>query len=131
MKAFDSVSPIALLSALRRFGIPSAFVDIVQGIYSHRTFQVKDAGITSGWRDQRFGISQGCPLSPCLFVVLMSVLMSDANQGLTAEEACAMHDLVYADDTLLLGMDAETVTKFMHCIGDTGREYGLTFNWKN
>ena len=43
-KAFDSVSPDALAGALRRFGIPDAFVRMVQSIYSDRTLFVRDAG---------------------------------------------------------------------------------------
>ena len=46
-KAFDSVSPSALLTALRRFGVPAEFVEGVGSIYTDRTFSVKDAGSIS------------------------------------------------------------------------------------
>ena len=32
-KAFDSISPERLLCSLRRFGIPSQFVEAISGIY--------------------------------------------------------------------------------------------------
>ena len=43
-KAFDSVSPSALLTALGRFGVPAEFVDAVGAIYSVCCFAVNDPG---------------------------------------------------------------------------------------
>ena len=72
-KAFDSISPEALCKALHRFGIPNDFIDIIASIYHGRKFVVRDSGITSEKHDQFFGISQGCPLSPFLFIILMTI----------------------------------------------------------
>lgn len=71
-KAFDSISPMGLKAALRRFGCGVDFVEMISGIYTDRQFVVEDGGCTSAWHRQSFGISQGCPLSPFLFSVLMS-----------------------------------------------------------
>ena len=60
-KAFDSVSPAALANAMKRFGVPPVFIEMVLGIYSQRQFLVRDGGFTSDWHAQAFGISQGCP----------------------------------------------------------------------
>ena len=133
-KAFDSVSPDALSKALRRFGVPTEFVNMIQAIYSHRKFVVSDGGSTSRWHTQAAGISQGCPLSPFLFVCLMTVLMHDAknelaNQGVQLNGHCFVNDLVYADDTLLVDVDDEVLGKFMNSVGTIGQEYGLQFNW--
>ena len=43
-KAFDSVSPDALLGALTRFGIPQKFIGIIGDIYVGRKFYVREAG---------------------------------------------------------------------------------------
>ena len=40
-KAFDSVAPEKLFEALKRFGVPSAFVDVIVAIYSDRWFFVR------------------------------------------------------------------------------------------
>ena len=80
-KAFDSVSPDALATALKRFGIPQELVQMISAIYTDRRFIIRDAGSTSTWHPQAFGISQGCPLSPFLFVILMGVLIKDAKQS--------------------------------------------------
>ena len=55
-KAFDSISPIGLSKALRRFGIPPLFVDMIDKIYEHRRFIVIDSGVVSDLHSQVFGI---------------------------------------------------------------------------
>ena len=71
-KAFDSVSPVSLAAALTRFGIPSELVQMISAIYTDRRFVVRDAGSTSTWHPQAFGI---IPLNPFLFGVLMTKLI--------------------------------------------------------
>ena len=135
-KAFDSVSPFALASALRRFGIPSPYVDVIRAIYSDRRFVVKDAGYVSDWHSQQYGICQGCHLSSFLFVIVMSVLLHDAKDklsntlGIHMAPELLVHELVYADDTLIMDVDSNRLADFMDCIAEAGAGYGLSFNWK-
>ena len=82
-KAFGSISPAALQLALERFGCPPAFIQMIASIYSDRKFNVSDSGQTSSLHDQCFGICQGCPLSPFLFVMMMmTILLHDAKDRL-------------------------------------------------
>ena len=133
-KAFDSISPSALKKAMLRFGVPAHFANIVGAIYSDRRFFVKDAGEKSTMHRQTFGISQGCPLSPFLFSILVSALLHDAKvlfkekgYGQFSDQFLA-NELVYADDTLIFDTDARVVENYMTCIQDVAAEYGLTFN---
>ena len=95
-KAFDSISSVALLQALRIFGLPEPFVAMVASIYNGRVFRVRECGTTSEPRGQHSGICQGCPLSPYLFIIVMTILMQrsyallgpDARQG--ANTRCCM-----------------------------------------
>ena len=87
-KAFDAINPDALYLALKRFGLPEHVLKIVAAIYSDRRFYVQDCGQQSSSRPQRSGISQGCPLSPFLFVMLMSVLMEDAERRISRVALC-------------------------------------------
>ena len=80
-KAFDSINPDRLLLALRRFGLPQNFLDIVSSIYDARKFNVRDCGLMSRTGQLQSGVCQGCPLSPFLFGIVMTVLMSDACTG--------------------------------------------------
>ena len=135
-KAFDSVAPASLTAALLRFGVPEGFVKMIEAIYADRRFRVKDGGSTSKWHEQQAGISQGCPLSPFLFVIVMTILMQDAKRELRREHGVEtrlegqVEDLVYADDTLLLGIDDQYLQTFMGAVGSAGQAYGLSFNWK-
>ena len=94
-----------------------------------------DAGHVSLPRPQAFGISQGCPLSPFLFVMVMTVLIHDAKAKLqdsdcfTATGRLCVQELLYADDTLLVDTDVGVVQTYMDCINDAGAQYGLAFNW--
>ena len=79
-KAFDTISPEAMSRALIRFGLPPKLVTIIGEIYKRRSFVVHDSGCCSEKKTQHYGICQGCPLSPFLFTIVMTVLLSDAKQ---------------------------------------------------
>ena len=135
-KAFDSISPDGLLYALERFGLPPLFRGLIRAIYSNRTFTVRAFGHTSVSHSQCFGISQGCPLFPFLLSILMTVLFTDATgefqsvSGLDSPPAL-VHDLSYADDTLILSLKPRQAESFMYRVLDAGRLNGLSLNWQN
>ncbi|CAE8632912.1 unnamed protein product [Polarella glacialis] len=134
-KAFDSISPAGLILSLSRFGIPDKFLKVVQSIYTDRCFFVSDAGVTSELHPQKFGICQGCPLSPFLFGMLMTVLIKDAKKeledsGVQLSTSTHVNELLYADDTLLIDTDSNVVQSYMECVAKAGKRYGLSFNWK-
>ena len=74
-KAFDSINPEAMSAALERFGLPRHVLEVLKAIYSDRCFRVRGCGQLATVRSQNAGVSQGCPLSPFLFVMLMPVPM--------------------------------------------------------
>ena len=112
-RAFDSISPPAMIEALRRFGITEHVLRVIQAIYSERSSKVVDCNETSKQHAQNAGISQGCPLSPFLFVMIMTILMHDAAESLDSSdqrllERGGLTQLLYADDTLLLGVSSSS-----------------------
>ncbi|OLP80991.1 LINE-1 reverse transcriptase-like [Symbiodinium microadriaticum] len=134
-KAFDSISPTSLAMALERFGVPPSFINIVASIYSDRKFTVRDCGCTSNKYDQHHGISQGCPLSPFLFSIMMTVLIADASYAVKNTLSnhlpkAIVNELMYADDTLLVAMDSDFAATHMRDIERCGSQYGLSFNWR-
>ena len=118
-KAFDSVAPQRLIEALRRFGLPRFFTDIVSSIYSSRNFFVRCEGQDSTWHEQAFGIVQGCPLSPFLFSIVMTCLLQDANAAVEAKfgpikvSIIMCRSILYVDDTLFIETKGDVAQFFM------------------
>ena len=129
-KAFDSISPASLITALKRFGVPEALLCMISNIYCNRQFFVRDAGRDSKMYEQSFGISQGCPLSPFLFVMVMTVLMHDAKKVLISKvgDVSTSAELLYADDTLLIDMSGGHLQTYLESVIEVGAEYGLKLN---
>lgn len=64
----------------------------------------------------------------------MTVLIHDANDEMAASgiglSSCFhVHELLYADDTLLIEAREEIVQQYMQCVADAGKVYGLSLNW--
>ena len=132
-KAFDPIRPDALLTALRRFGVPEPFSHMVQNIYKNRTLLVQDAGARSHLHPQHAGVCQGCPLSPFLFVIIMTVLIHDARAKLSVRSGKQPHnkclgEILHADDTLLVDTHGGVAEEYMRCVSDVGLEHGLALN---
>ena len=105
MRAFDSINTGSLLNALRRFGLPVHFCNVVRAIYTDRAFVVSECGEASTKHCQNSGICRGYPLSPFLFGIVMTLLMEDAVNLLPdpcryAVVEGKLYDILYADDTL-------------------------------
>ena len=134
-RAFDSINPSAMIIGLRRFGLPDHVLDVIKAIYTDRCFRVHDCGIHSQQRSQLSGIAQGCPLSPFLFVMIMTVVMEDAVEQLPLADRQSLQRhtlgaLLYADDTLLFGCRADAVQRFLAAVQKSGKQFGLELHAK-
>ena len=125
--AFDNLSHAGLISALTRLGLPTKYVTLIKDIYTNPTFTVRDNMHYSKTLPQGSGIRQGCPLSPFLFSILMTVMMHDCRMH-SDDFANDMQELLYADDTLLIGSQPEQIQKYMNAVAEEGRRYGLILN---
>lgn len=129
-KAFDSLHVGRLSDALRRFGIPRDIVEMISVSLHHRQLVVNDCGHSSSQRPQNSGISQGCTLSPLLFIMVMAILLHDALSKLSpgaqaAYQSGDLADLVYADDTMLLSGSDRHLEEYLWAVQAAGRNYGL------
>ena len=91
---------------------------------------MRDGSEESTTKPQHHGINQGCPLSPFLFGMLMTVLMMDARVTLgdEAKNACDKGELentFFADDTLLIRTLRSHIEEYIAAVKTQGGDYGL------
>lgn len=98
---------------------------------------MRDPFSTSNERPQKASIAQGCPLSPYLFVVMMTVLFAEVEEemrekglehGLPKSKTNWM-EVAYADDTALMAEDGGTAQTLLNIVVEKASIYGLGPNW--
>ena len=57
--------------------VPTKLADHINNKYRKPVFKVEVDGIESNWYKQATGIRQGCPLSPYLFLLVMTAMFQD------------------------------------------------------
>ena len=136
-QAFDSVSHEALRSALHRMGVPPLFTRSVLSIYQDCTFEVRDTSASSTKQQFQRGIRQGCPLSPYLFIIILTVLLKDVYSAFEKQYGrlptvlsghTTLCDVEYADDTVLLTRTALSMHRLLHVLQYEADLIGLHLN---
>ena len=133
-KAFDKVDQAELIKAIRRLNVPEKICRILETFYINPQFAIRDSEGKSGYRKQRTGIRQGCPLSPYLFVLLMTVMFNDIHNELDSKiiagklDHFRYHEILYADDTLIIGKRAREVNMIIKAIEKESAKYNMKLN---
>ena len=89
-KAFDSVRWDFLWKVLRTVGLPEEFIRWIQILYTNKELRVTNHGYLSDPLTPTRGVTQGCGLSPVLFILVMEALACTirnqvAIQGITID----------------------------------------------
>ena len=124
-KAFDKISHSSLLHTMRRYRLPPRFLNLLTNIYKEPNFYVSLQKTTSDTHAQHSGIRQGCPLSPYLFVMVMSALWTDLHKAIPT----ASKELLYADDTLLYSTSPKKLETTLRQVETESHRYGLALNY--
>ena len=135
-QAFDSLDHTAMITALRRFGLSAKMLAAVESIYLNPTFMTKGPDGRTAHGNVHSGIRQGCPLSPYLFVAVLTVVFADIDallqtQGTptnTWSEGYPTYDIECADDTLLLGRTTTQLQAMLSAVEQVASEYGMRLN---
>ena len=133
-KAFDTVSHIGLFTILKRLGVEGKIISLIRAMYRNPCFYVDIDGIQSTVMIQHAGIRQGCPLSPYLFIALMTVLFHDVhylhrpNTARSRVQGMDYDEVLYADDTICISESETVMENVLRAIVTEGKKYGMNLN---
>ena len=133
-KAFDKISHQALEKTLRRMNVPEELAVRIMKIYNAPIFKTEVEGIQSKWYPQKTGIRQGCPLSPYLFLIVMTAMFHDVETEASRRKHekrvlnTNFDEILYADDTICVSTDTREINERLAAIEKHGRRYGLKLN---
>ena len=133
-KTFDKIQHDKLNHALQRMGFSDHYRRVIEDCYRNPTFFVEDNFGSSDIKRQSSGIRQGCPLSPYLFVIVMSCIDFDIQSKLSRRVLNNRipglnYDMVYyADDTILFSTDNRALNELLRLTENLSAQYGLKLN---
>ena len=85
-KGLDPIDHNAMLLALKRFGVSERSLRIIMALYQDPTFFTSGLHGDIAKGQVGSGIRQGCPLSPYLFVMVLTVIFEDMDWGLLRQK---------------------------------------------
>ena len=107
-KAFDKVDRDKMFEAMERMSVHKKIINVTKSLYKDTQFKVEIEGDSSDWMRQETGIRQGCPLSPYLFIIVMTTMFEDIKENIAGDLAwhripgAEFDEVMYADDTICI-----------------------------
>ena len=131
-KAFDSVCRDALLYKLSTMGIKGNFFRCISHMYRNSSTRIKLIQKLSAAIDVTIGTEQGHPMSPELFKIFIHELSANLAgiEELNAPllNGLTVSHLLWADDLVLLALDAESLQKLLDCLSKYAEDWELSVN---
>lgn len=119
-----------MIATLDRMGVHGKLVNVIKTLYRKTEFKIEINGTHSKWEEQTTRIRQGCPLSPYLFLVVMTVIFNDIHYKIDGQMAIQRvpgtnyDEVVYADDTICIGTDTRKLNLLLKEIEEEEEEEG-------
>ena len=117
-------------------GVAEQVINMIKQLYKNPKYKVEMEGYTSEWHKQHTGIRQGCPLSPYLFLVIMTVMFHDIHQDEHQREnlekdkilGTIFDEVLYADDTIIYSRNPETLQTLLRKMRKEDEKCGMELN---
>jgi len=130
-KAFDTVKHCELIKCLETTDIEENDIAIISNLYWQQQTKIRiDNNISDPLNIQR-GVRQGCVLSPALFNLYTDTIFRKIEHlpGLKIGGR-NINNLRYADDTVLLAEDENTLQEIVDVVKKESEKFGLLMNTK-
>ena len=133
-KAYDYLEWAFIEKTLNFFNFGPSSLNWVKVLYK----DCKSTVINNGWMSEFFtvsrGVRQGCPLSPCLFVMAAEILALKIRQNPNIQGVeignITSKIIQYADDTCLpLKFEEESLNEVIHAFQEYKEVSGLRVNY--
>ena len=118
--------------SLALFNFGDSIQQWVSTFYNNSENAVLNNGFCTNFFKLSRGVRQGCPLSPCLFIVGAEILACKIRQDKTIKGITIFQKELklsqFADDTTLLGNDCKSVNRAITVLNSFGNLSGLRLN---
>ena len=118
-----------LWKILKEMGIPDHLTCFLRNLHADQEATVRTGHGTTDWFQIGKGVQQGCILAPCLFNLYAEYIMRNA--GLDEAQAGIqvagrnIHNLRYADDTILMAEREEELKSLLMKVKEESEKVGL------
>ena len=121
-----------LWKILKEMGIPDHLTCFLRNLHADQEATVRTVHGKTDWFQIGKGVQQGCILAPCLFNLYAEYIMRNA--GLDEAQAGIqvagrnIHNLRYADDTILMAEREEELKSLLMKVKEESEKVGLKLN---
>ena len=120
-KAFDRIVRAELWKCLAERGIFGELLRVIQSLYICSQAAVRTREGETDWFEVKWGLRQGCVLSPLLFVKFMDIIiMKRANQ-----DDNSIEEQMFADDLVLIAEDQIRLQEMVSNLDQQCKNYGM------